>query len=81
MLERVLRNLLDNAVKYTEQGRIEIRLGEEPQEVRVMVCDNGIGVDPAHRDRIFEEYYQIRNPSRDRSPDSADLPGFPGPYE
>ena len=67
MLERVLRNLLDNAVKYTERGRIEIRLGEEPQEIRVMVCDNGIGIDPAHRDRIFEEYYQIRNPSRDRS--------------
>ncbi len=66
MLERVLRNLLDNAVKYTEQGRIEIRLDEEQDEVRVMVCDNGIGIDPAHRDRIFEEYYQIRNPSRDR---------------
>lgn len=67
MLERVLRNLLDNAVKYTEQGRIEIRLDEEPEQVRLMVCDNGIGIDPAHRDRIFEEYYQIRNPARDRS--------------
>jgi len=66
MLERVLRNLLDNAVKYTERGRIEIRLEEQPAVVRVLVRDSGIGIDARHRERIFEEYYQIRNPERNR---------------
>jgi signal transduction histidine kinase len=66
MLERLLRNLLDNAVKYTERGRIEVRLEEGASSVRVMVRDTGIGIDERHRERIFEEYYQIRNPERNR---------------
>jgi signal transduction histidine kinase len=66
MLERILRNLLDNAVKYTEAGRIAVRVEEREREVRVAVHDTGIGVDPADRGRIFEEYYQVRNPARDR---------------
>ena len=66
MLERLLRNLLDNAVKYTERGRIEIRLDDDPERVRILVRDTGIGIDERHRERIFEEYYQIRNPERNR---------------
>jgi signal transduction histidine kinase len=66
MLERLLRNLLDNAVKYTEHGRVEIRLEEQPSSVRLIVRDTGIGIDERHRERIFEEYYQIRNPERNR---------------
>ena len=66
MLERVLRNLLDNAVKYTQRGRIEIELTERGEELRLAVRDTGIGIDAAHLERIFEEYYQIRNPARDR---------------
>jgi signal transduction histidine kinase/CheY-like chemotaxis protein len=67
MLERLLRNLLDNAVKYTEQGRIEIRLDAGPRTVRLAVSDTGIGIDERHRGRIFEEYYQVRNPERSRA--------------
>jgi len=67
MLERVLRNLIDNAVKYTERGRIEIRVAEQGQAVQIAVRDTGIGIDPAHRERIFEEYFQIRNPARNRA--------------
>jgi signal transduction histidine kinase len=67
MLERILRNLLDNAVKYTAQGSIAVHVDNRDQEVRVSVRDTGIGIDPADRSRIFEEYYQVRNPARDRS--------------
>jgi signal transduction histidine kinase len=67
MLERVLRNLIDNAVKYTERGAIDIRVQQQPHTVRIAVRDTGIGIDAAHRERIFEEYYQIRNPARNRA--------------
>ncbi len=67
MLERMLRNLLHNAVKYTEAGRIELRAVTAELEVRLSVHDTGIGIAPADRDRIFEEYFQVRNPARDRS--------------
>jgi CheY-like chemotaxis protein len=66
MLERLLRNLLDNAVKYTERGRIEIGVEADAARVQIKVRDTGIGIDPRHRERIFEEYYQIRNPERNR---------------
>jgi signal transduction histidine kinase len=66
MLERILRNLLDNAVKYTEAGRVAVLVEERAHAVRVAVRDTGIGVDAADRGRIFEEYYQVRNPARDR---------------
>ncbi|HJV96705.1 MAG TPA: HAMP domain-containing sensor histidine kinase [Albitalea sp.] len=71
MLERVLRNLLDNAVKYTEAGRIELRVDDADSKVRVSVRDTGIGIDPADRERIFEEYYQVRNPARHRAQGSG----------
>lgn len=66
MLERVLRNLLDNAIKYTERGRIDLELDASADSVRLAVLDTGIGIESVHRHRIFEEYYQIRNPGRDR---------------
>ena len=66
MLERLLRNLLDNAVKYTDRGGIEVAIEEGAQRICLRVRDTGIGIDPQHGERIFEAYYQIRNPERDR---------------
>ena len=74
MLERVLRNLIDNAVKYTPAGRIELRVEDADAggtQVRVSVIDTGIGIDPADREHIFEEYYQVRNPARRRAQGSG----------
>jgi signal transduction histidine kinase len=67
MLERALRNLLDNAVKYTEKGGITVDIENRGAEVCVAVRDTGVGIDSADRELIFEEYYQARNPARDRS--------------
>jgi two-component system, sensor histidine kinase len=67
MLDRILRNLLDNAVKYTDAGRIAVQVEELGSELRVTVRDSGVGIAAADRERIFEEYFQARNPARDRA--------------
>ena len=56
-LEQILSNLLDNALKYLRDGvpgRIEVRAVETPTEVRISVADNGRGIAPADRERIFD---------------------------
>src|SRR6266545_3483699 len=67
LLERLVRNLVDNAFKYTAAG--SVTLAAEPDEltVRIAVRDTGAGIPAAERERIFEEFYQIGNPERDRS--------------
>ncbi|MCZ7585968.1 MAG: ATP-binding protein [Deltaproteobacteria bacterium] len=65
-LEQVLMNLLDNAVKYTPSGtRIEIGALAAANRVRIEVRDNGPGIDPKHRSRIFERFYRV-DPGRSR---------------
>jgi two-component system, OmpR family, phosphate regulon sensor histidine kinase PhoR len=59
-LEHVLLNLVDNAVKYTPaEGRIEVRVRAEGERVRIEVEDNGPGIEPRHRARIFERFYRV----------------------
>lgn len=62
MLKQVWLNVIGNAIKYTpEGGTIEVKLDINPkneQEVRVRITDNGIGMDKATTERIFEKFYQ-----------------------
>jgi two-component system, sensor histidine kinase len=67
LLERVLRNLLGNAVKYTERGGVLLacrtrRRGGELQH-RIEVWDSGPGIVPAEQERVFEEFYQADSSS------------------
>ncbi|MCE3273591.1 MAG: hypothetical protein K0S57_3988 [Ramlibacter sp.] len=64
---RVLRNLTENAVKFTERGSVTLRLRVEGATARVSVEDTGRGIPPAEREMVFEEFYQVGNPERDRS--------------
>lgn len=66
LLERVLRNLVDNAVKYTDHGSVRIRAETRPEGCVVRVEDTGRGIPPAEQERVFEEFYQVGNPERDR---------------
>lgn len=66
LLERVLRNLLDNAIKYTEQGSIQLSLQQEPEHLWLLVSDTGAGIAESEQAQIFEEFYQVQNPERDR---------------
>ncbi len=67
LFQRVLRNLLSNAIKYTNSGMVELRAQREGGGVRVSVRDTGPGIPSAEHARIFEEFYQLQNPERDRS--------------
>lgn len=67
LLERIVRNLTSNAVRYTQRGAIFIACRPRGTRLRIEVRDSGIGIAPAEQARIFEEFYQVDNPERDRA--------------
>ena len=66
LLERVLRNLLNNAIRYTRSGRILFGCRRRGKAVRFEVWDTGIGIPGAELKNIFREFHQVGNPGRDR---------------
>lgn len=66
MLKRVLGNLLTNAFHYTDRGRVLLGCRRRGQNVEIQVLDTGIGVPSDQQDTIFDEFYQLNNPARDR---------------
>ncbi len=61
LLERILRNLLANAVKYTRRGRILLGCRRRGQCVQIQVCDSGSGIAAAQLDEIFFEFTRLHN--------------------
>src|SRR6516164_3929064 len=66
LVERVLSNLIGNAVKYTTAGSVSIRMSPLPGEILIEVRDTGGGIPADEQKRIFEEYVQLANPARQR---------------
>jgi signal transduction histidine kinase len=66
LLERMLRNLISNAIRYTDSGGVVVRCTCMPGKVGLEVADTGIGIKAETISHIFEEYYQADNPHRDR---------------
>jgi signal transduction histidine kinase len=56
--DRVLTNLLTNAIKFTEEGRVTVSLQADSQSVELTVADTGIGIDDSALQRIFEAFQQ-----------------------
>ena len=67
LLERILRNLVSNAIRYTQTGAVLLVCRKRGNRLRIEVRDSGIGIPPEQRDKIFEEFYQLGNPERDRN--------------
>lgn len=66
LLLRILRNIVGNAVKYTERGGILVGTRQRGDRGVIQVWDTGVGVAQEHMSQIFEEYFQISNPERDK---------------
>lgn len=59
LLERILSNLLGNAIRYTDVGRILVGCKRYGNMLRITVADTGIGIAAAHHQSIFEEFYRV----------------------
>lgn len=57
-LSQVLYNLLTNAYKYTEKGRVEISVKEDKDTLSISISDTGIGIEPTEISNIFNAYYR-----------------------
>ena len=61
ILERMLRNLLSNAIRYTEDGGVLVSCRARAGKLLLQVWDSGIGISPAVLPRIFDEFYQVNS--------------------
>jgi signal transduction histidine kinase len=64
LLERMLRNLIENAIRFTQHGAILIGCRRRGDRASIEVLDTGIGIAPVHQKAIFEEFHQLNNPER-----------------
>ncbi len=66
LMERILRNLVSNAIRYTERGGVLVGLRRRGDAAVLEVHDTGTGIAPSLQTVVFEEYRQLGNPERDR---------------
>ncbi|CAH0356166.1 hybrid sensor histidine kinase/response regulator [Aquabacterium sp. CECT 9606] len=67
LVEQVLRNLLTNAIRYTERGGVLLGCRRRGDQAVLEVWDTGIGIEPSQHQAIFQEFHQLGNPERDRT--------------
>jgi signal transduction histidine kinase len=67
LIERIVRNLVANAVNHTQRGKVLIGCRRRGNQLRLAVYDTGPGIAAAEQSTVFQEFYQIGNPERDRS--------------
>jgi len=67
LLEQIVRNLVGNAVRYTESGGVLVSARRRRESVLLQVWDTGIGIAPESQSLVFEEFVQLDNPARERA--------------
>jgi signal transduction histidine kinase len=60
-LDRILNNLVSNAVKYTQQGHVRVRIEQTDGMARIRVSDTGIGIPQDALSHLYEEFYRAQN--------------------
>ena len=66
-LERILSNLIENGIKYTERGGVTLQLLCHESQIFIRISDTGIGIPSTSAPHLFDEFYQVNNYERDRS--------------
>lgn len=66
LLTRILKNLASNAIRYTHKGKILIGCRRLKDSARIEVWDTGVGIPQHAQTSIFQEYFQLANPERNR---------------
>ena len=67
LIKSILMNFVSNAIKYTSKGSILVSARRRGADVLFQVWDTGMGIEDENLSRIFDEFYQINNPQRDRT--------------
>lgn len=67
LIERILVNLIANAIRYTDDGGVLVACRRRGRMVRLSVIDTGRGIPPDQQENVFHEFVQLHNPARDRS--------------
>ncbi len=60
-LAKIITNIVDNAIKFTDNGRISVGYKIKDQEVEFCVSDTGIGISPKYQSKIFENFFQVEH--------------------
>ncbi len=66
LIELILRNLVSNAIRYTDSGGLLVACRQRYGHVSLEVWDTGIGIESKHQHEVFREFHQLGNPERDR---------------
>jgi two-component system, sensor histidine kinase len=67
LLSNILRNLLTNAIRYTENGGVLVACRRKGEKLLIQVWDTGIGIAEREQENIFQEFIQLENQERDRN--------------
>ena len=65
LLERILINVITNAIRYTYEGRVLIGCRRRGDRVHLVIADTGVGIAPAHLPNIFQEFYRVASSDRE----------------
>ncbi len=67
LLSRIIRNLVANAIRYTDQGSVLVLCKKHSDRIVIEVRDTGIGIPEQQQTEVFDEFVQLNNPERDRN--------------